>query len=397
MAIPSVVHRDPPVKPSQHQQVPWRNATLERVDTLAAESAVAFTASAQSILRTVEGSGFVTGIWLDVAVSGGVGSNTSAAYLEDAPFNVLDSVVFSDVAGEVVNLGGFNLWLANLAMRIGTTPTAPAEGAALSDVSTVATTKAQNAAWISNVGVAVSGGNFEFPIRVPIATDNRKYLGALGNQDRSQRYFLRTNIAATGTVFSATPSPTVPTVTINKMYENRSVPMPTAPDGTPQSVLPPLYGTTHYLTQSTADSAPSASSTVMHFLQRVGNSIRFIILVFRAGSSTVPRDVADDSPPTTIRLKLGETSVYYEPWVYRLGVDFERYQFDMPNGVLIYDFVHDFGPFAGYSLNNDIVHSQALVNSRFEIAYSSAFTAGSTLQFVTSDLVYKQPEVTVVQ
>lgn len=399
MAVPSVVHRDPPVKPGGAQEIPWRNAALERVDILSAEVSVTFATTVTQILRTIEGSGFMTGIWLDVSSSGGSGSSTSAVAVEDYPFSVLDSVVLSDVAGEVINLQGVKLWYANLAMHIGTTPTAGAEGTALTDTLSVGTTKSQGTeAFISNVGAAVSGGNFEFPIRIPVAVDNRTYLGALGNQDRSQRYFLRTNIAAQASVFSTSPSPTVPTITINKFYENRSVPMPTAPDGTPQGVLPPLYGTTHYLTQAQADAAPSASSTVQHFLQRVGNSIRFIVLEFRAaGSGSGSRDAAEDAPPTTLRLKLGETTVYNESWAYRKGVDFERYQFDQPNGVVTYDFVHDFGPFAGYSLNNDIIHSQALVNSRFEIAYSSGFTAGSVLTFVTSDLVYKQPEVAVVR
>jgi hypothetical protein len=383
MAVPSVVHRDPPVNPEgSRQAIPWREATLERVDQLSAEVNVPITGSTQQILRTIEGSGFITGIVLYVVATGGTGG--TPAFSEDGPLAVLDSVVLSDVAGEVCNVSGFNLMLAHLANRWGFNVYAPPPGTAPSTTNVAASSRIIN----------FSNPNFTFPVRVPVATDWRTYLGSLGNQDRSQRYQLRTNIGASGAVY-ATPPTTLPTLTISKFYENRSVPMPTAPDGSPQQVLPPLYGTTHYTTQSIADASPVASSTVQHFLQRIGNTIRWIGLVFRAGGSTTPRGTADTNV-VSLRLKLGETTVYNDTYAYRLFLMQERYGFEFPLGVLIYDFIHDFGPFAGYSLNNDVIHSQALVNSRFEITYGSGMAAGSTLTFVTSDMIYKQPEVAIV-
>lgn len=411
---PSAQLQTPAVNPPSRQAVPFRAATLERVDILASESQP-MTASTQRIERTLEGAGYIYGVWLDVnATSASATAASVAAYAEDAPFNVLDSVIFRDVNGEIANLQGFNLWLANIIN--GYSKLAPATGNApgqalpsSTGAGGVGTTASQDTNIVLNVGAvgsastgAAAGGNFRFPLRVPVATNRRDLLGILANQDRAQKYSLRTDIAASGAVFSTAPS-SLPTVAINKYYEQYSVPLPTAPDGSPQEVFPPTFGTVHFHTQTVSESAPSNGSTVNHYVRRIGNTVRWFGLVFRSATTaggTPIRGNADANPPTLLRLKLGEDSVFSESWNYRRGLMFERYGFDLPRGLALWDWIHDFGPFAGFELGDDIVHSQALVNAQFQITYGSAantWQTGSTLTLITSDLIFSEPQVASVR
>jgi hypothetical protein len=413
-STPSVQLQTPAVNTPSRTRVPFRAATLERVDILAGES-LAMTASTQRIERTLEGAGYVFGIYLDVVATSATSTAASVAvYAEDAPFNVLDSVIFRDVNGEICNLQGFNLWLTNLINGYNklTPPTANAPGSGLpssTGVGGIGTSASQDANLVVNVGAvgtastgATAGGNFRFPVRVPVATNRRDLLGILANQDRAQKYSLRTDVAASGSVFGTAPS-SLPTIAINKFYEQYSVPLPTAPDGSPQDIFPAHFGTVHFHTQTVSESAPSQGSTVNHYVRRIGNTVRWFGLVARSAtsSSAAPiRGNADVNPPNLLRLKLGEDSVYSESYNYRRGIMFERYGFDLPRALMLYDFIHDFGPFSGFELGDDLVHSQALVNAQFQITYpsgGSVWQAGSTLTILTSDLIFSEPQVASVR
>lgn len=188
---PSVQLQTPAVNTPSKTRVPFRAATLERVDILAGES-LAMTASTQRIERTLEGAGYIYGVWLDVNATAATSTAASVpAYAEDAPFNVLDSVIFRDVNGEICNLQGFNVWLADCinGWAKNTPATGNAPGAALPSATGtggIGTTASQDGNIVLNVGSvglastgASAGGNFRFPLRVPVATNRRDLLGIL--------------------------------------------------------------------------------------------------------------------------------------------------------------------------------------------------------------------------
>src|SRR5438309_3368403 len=276
--------------PSQ-QRIPFRAATMERSDILAAETGLALTSSLQPIQRTVEGAGYVAGILLDVQTTGATSTAASVAvYGEDAPWNVLDTTAFSDANGELWNLGGIEAELVNQSSREDNDPppTSLADGAALPAAGTggIGTTASQDSNVLVNVGAVgtastgtAAGGNFRFPLRIKVCTNRRDLTGILGNQDRSQKFQLRTDVAASSVVFSTAPS-SLPALTINKFYEEYSIPLPTAPDGTPQEVFPSSFGTLLFHTRQTAAANPSNGGQISHFLQRIGNTIHFLGLVF---------------------------------------------------------------------------------------------------------------------
>jgi hypothetical protein len=357
--------------------VAFRRATTERASKLP-NDVKAFTAATQRVEHDVEGSGFVYGVLLDMqAVT--AGNAATVVFFEDGPYSSLDSVVYRDVNGELVNLNGFDLYLANLGMKqyVGQWEDAANNGTSLYSAVT---------------GSGGTGGTFNFLLRVPIALNRRDLIGLVGNQDRSQKYSLRSDFAsgaasATGPIYTTAPTTLPAAAILDRYYENYAVPLPTGPNGQAQEVLPPSFGTLHFLTSFTSEAVPSGGNTVNHFLRRIGNTIRFIVLEFR---SNTLRATADTNAPTSILFKVGEDTLFTESYRYRRWLMFERYGFDWPKGVLIYEALHDFdGQGAGGELGDDYFHTQSLVNAQFLIAYPSGFgSTANTLRFVTDDLIY---------
>lgn len=364
----AVVMQTPDVN---RQGVDFRRATVERTEILPAE-ALTMTAAAQRVERTVEGSGFVYAIVLDVRAT--AATNTAAvAFLEDAPWASLDTVVYRDVNGELVNLSGYELFIANLAHR--------QYASRFWDASALFRTVP---------GALASSGSFDFLARVPIALNRRSLRGLVGNQDRAQKYSLRTDLAASGAVYGTAPT-NLPTVAIDKLYENYTVPLNTSPDGRPQEQTPADFGYLSFLTSIQNETAPAPSGTGNHFLRRIGQTVRYIALIFRAGTGTTPRAVAQANAPTDIRMIVGNDTLFHETYRYRRAQMFERYGFDFPDGVLLYDAMHDFWAGAGSEIGDDYWDTQGLVNAQFQIAYPAGFTAGGSLRILTNDLQYVPP------
>jgi hypothetical protein len=357
--------------------VDFRRATVERAEILPAETN-AMTAVAQRIERTVEGSGYVFGIMLDLQAV--TAANVAAvAFLEDAPWSALDTVVYRDVNGELINLSGFELFLANLGGK-------QYAGRFLDG----------SALFRTVPGAAATGGSFDALLRVPVALNRRSLAGLVGNQDASQKYSLRTDLAASGQIYGTAPT-NLPgaggngSYTLNKQYENYAVPLKQGPDGQAQERAPRDFGLLHYLTSIQSAETPAPSSTVGHFLKRVGLSIRFVCFVFRAGVGATPRAVAQANAPTNLRLKIGDAVLFNEPYRYRRALMFERYGFDWPDGVIIYDAIHDFLAGAGSEVGDDYYQTQGLVNSQLQVAYPAGFTAGGSLRILTDDLAFVAP------
>jgi len=77
---PTVQLQTPATQPSGQARIPFRAATMERVNILAAETGIVLTGNAlQPIERTVEGAGYVYGILLDVAATGATSTAASVA------------------------------------------------------------------------------------------------------------------------------------------------------------------------------------------------------------------------------------------------------------------------------------------------------------------------------
>jgi hypothetical protein len=348
--------------------IPFRRATTFRTTQLQTTGPQALTSSTQNVDVVINGSGYIYGI--DLFVTGvETGNNNSVTFQEDAPWSAIDSVILRDVNGELVNLSGFHLRLLDLyatyRRNLETSSTDVA------DVFNLVT------------GTGDDGGSFAFHLFVPVGLNRRTLLGILGNQDRAQSYSLRTDIAADGSIYDTAPD-NEPSVTIERMYENYAVPAPANAAGAKQSQFPDHFGVLHYGTQSVNPSPPAGGATVNHYLARLGNTIRLLILVFREAGS---RADAENAMPSRIAFLLGDTPIFSETVAYRRMLMFDRYGFDAPDGVLVYDFMTDIIGHAGDELGDDWLFTNGLVNAQFQATYPSGMgSTNNSLTVITDDL-----------
>ena len=364
-SIPSAAVKGGPPK----RVVPFRLATLERSEILPGEAGT-FTAAQQPLERTIEGTGYLYGLLLDV-VATAAGNAANVAYHEDAPFSALAQITLKDPSGDIVNLTGYDLFLANLAHK----------------QYAIRGLEVSSEIYSAVTGAGGTGGSFSFQLRVPAGINRKSLLGMLGNQDRSVKYSLRTDIAsgsgtANGPVYTTAPT-TLPSYTITKIYENYSIPAPYGNAGQ-QVQFPDGFGSLSFLTSTFSEAVPLGGSTMNHYLRRLGNTARYMILVFRSNGT---RANAQANAPTRIALKVGDTDVFNETYRYRRGLMYERYGFDWPAGVLVYDAMHDFVTGAGNELGMDWYDFQNVNTGQFLITYPTGFgSVNNSLKIITSDI-----------
>ena len=367
--------------PPGQQSLPFRRAVGPIRTKVSVQDTGTVATGETPITDVLPGTGYM--VWLDQTVTltaTGNASTQSVALAEDAPWCALSSNVMDDGAAPFVNLPGFDLALMNLYGGFG-----------LKDWRQSADTNVYNPIL---TGTGTGAGTGSFTLRMPFAINDRDLIGLLGNQDRQTKYNLRSNIAASASIYTTAPT-NAPTYTIARAYGYVPVPGALSADRRPQEVVPPHYGVIHYLNSVQSDSAPVPSSTVNHYLHNLNNALRVIGLVFRAGTGTTPRNTAETNLPTKITMYAGSDPVFVESAAERRWIMFHRYQYDVApttptqghfKGCLIYDAIRDFGVVAGYELGDEYIYLGDLSEAQFEMTYPSGFTAGGTLRFVTSTL-----------
>src|SRR4029077_9492498 len=131
------------------------------------------------------------------------------------------------------------------------------------------------------------------------ALNRRSLMGLIANQDRAQKYTLRDDINTLANVYGTAPT-VAPNVTIRRHYDNYSVPAPQNSNQASQEMQPAKFGVLHYLTQTVNPTSPAPGSQ-NHFLPRLGNTIRLLILVIRSNGL---RATAEATPPSQIQFLL---------------------------------------------------------------------------------------------
>lgn len=349
--------------------IPFRRATTPRT-AISVSTTKTLTAGAQNVSEIIEGTGYILGVQLEVVATVPSTNSATVAATADAPYNILDTVSFADSGGEEINLGGYDLFLINL------------YGGFMDYLDSASGDTNVYSALVTGSGA--TGGNFRFQLLAPIAINTRNYLGLLGNQDRAMKYTLRTDIAASATVYSTAPT-ALPNIVINRTYLNATVPAPQNSAGVPQRQVPPKFGVQHFVTRTVNANPPVGGSTINHFLPRIGNTIRLIILVLRSNSS---RATAESNLPTRVQFQLGDTPIFQETVQARRRIMYQAFGFDAPAGVLVYFWNQDLISKAGDELGLDWLWTNGVVNAQFQITYPSGFgSTANSLTVIVDDLV----------
>lgn len=384
----------PPGANRSQRQIPFRRATTGRTTQIQNSVGTNVGTPTNSFDVVIEGSGFMYGIdlWHRVTCAGNA---AAVAWFEDAPWSTFTSIVLRDVNGELVNLPGFSLRIADLyggyvVNNAWDNYITPPQGT--TTVFDRASTRSRDplVAYMSEAVGPGDGGSYGMHLYVPVALNRRNLWGLLGNQDRAQKYSLRTDLgsaaaAATGPIYTTAPT-TQGTYVLQRHYENYAVPAPTDANGNSQQQIPDKFGIVNFLTQSVNPSVPAAGATINHYLARLGNTIRFMALVLRSAGTRAAAEVAANRP-TRIQFNLGDTPLFVETPEFRRKTMFDRYGFDAPQGVYVYDAITDFdGQRASGELGDDYLWTSGLVNAQFAISYPAAgWGAGSSLTVVTGD------------
>ena len=369
------------------RSIPFRRSTTFRIAQLQSSAAL-MTAGAQQVDVTIEGSGYVYGLDLHIFATT-AGNALNAAFFEDGPWSAVDTLVFRDVNGELVNLTGYHARLLNLYSGYTHFKAEPVN---------FETPPSADTANIFNLvqGPGATGGSFRFHLWVPVGLNKRDLRGVLGNQDKAQKYSLRSDIAsgagaATGPLYTTAPT-TLPTMTIERYYYNYAVPARQNASGASQAVLPDDFGIMHYSTQSINPSAPTGGTTTPHFLARLGNTIRVLVVELKSNGL---RATAEANVPTRIQLNIGDTPLFVETPATRRMEMFKRYGFDAPAGVYVYDFITDIIGMAGDELGVDYLFTNGLVNAQFQITYPAGFGAAANIMTVLTDDLVIPPTVDI--
>lgn len=309
--------------------------------------------------------GYLREVDLTTTASGGVNGTKTVVASPDAPYNIFQNILLTDVNGTPIwNLPGYSSYLAR----------------ALGGYKTYRPD--QSTFGFSAVSTGASGtGNFKYKAELPVefAQDG---LGCLPNMDASAQYRLTLTYTDPLTFFnsSAAAEPgTIPALStlLEGSYRNR----PAASDayGNPQETQPPAAGTVGYWT-SQVFSVTNGSNTLQ--LARVGNIIRNHILVFRDASGS--RANADSTTVTPVVIEFDWDSGIR----YLVNVDtqrqanYELYGFDVPAGVVAFPNTGDNGS-QGYEYGEEWLPTVG--STKLTLKFTSS--AAGTLEVITNDFV----------
>ena len=357
-------------KAQSSRVIPFRRATTYRKSVAKQVGPSTITASIQPIEDQITGVGYFSGLDLMVQIAGSTSSAT-IGWKEDAPWSAIQSLVVKDTNGDLVNLAsGYEGYLFSLYGRHQTaTPASSTDTANIYSQSSTAS--------------GSSAGNALFHLPVNIAVNNRDLWGIVGNQDRAESYFIRDDIADSGSLYSTAPT-TLGTVQITRIYRNYAVPGPVNANGDQQEQVPPKFGILHFQTRSVNPTIPAAG-LIDHPLQRLGYTIRALICILRVNSL---RSSGETYAPTRISLLFGDQVVFTTTWQEQKQQMFERYGFDAPNGVIVFDAISDFlGSEAGGELGDDYWWTHGMSQATLEATYPTGVgTTGDSLVILTDDL-----------
>lgn len=345
--------------------IPFRAASDQKTLILDSTALVQTTAVQQVGPTTINGEGFIEELGHRVQLLT-AGNSANVAYTEDGKRAILASIVFNGPGGDVVNTDGITQSLAN---EYDGKQELPYESSADVSIQQAVT------------GTGGTGGTFTQLYRVPMAIGYRNLVGLLGNQDRATKYRLRNDLGASATIYSVIPNAGLGTATITRYYTERVVPANADNFGNAQVQVPASYGIIHYMFSEINATTP-APGAITHYIQGLGNVWRRLLFVFRQNGSrsSAESTMNVNNAPTAITFFLGDNPLFTEDIALRRRKMYDRYGYDAPNGVLVYDWANDFALHSGEELGDDYLNTQNLVNLKMTVTYPSGIgTTNNTL------------------
>lgn len=212
------------------------------------------------------------------------GNAATVVFAGDAPFNVIDSLIFTDTGNSEIisSVTGWDLMIID---KFG--------GYKFSD------DPRTGPVYVATAGAGGTGGSFAFVLRIPIELVKRDALGTLPNKSQSTPFKVKISLAPGTTVYT-TPPTAQPSVRIRMVP--RSYWQPTQQDGSGNAVAnqPPGVNTTQYWNKT--DYTLNAGNFTQQLQNSTGFPVRNLIFVLR--DSTNSRTQGESDWPDPFRLQL---------------------------------------------------------------------------------------------
>lgn len=226
--------------------------------------------------------GFTAAMYL--MVTGTTASNAATVvFNQDAPFNVIASIIFSDTGSNQIigSMTGHDLYEC---IKFG--------GYSFSDDAKTSPVYSATA----GVGAGL-GGSFTFCLRLPIEIVHRDAFGAVPNKSASATFKLDITLAASTDVYTTAPT-SQPSVRVQIQQVGYMDPNPTDSKGNPSAQAPPAVNTLQYWVKQ--DLAVNPGTITNQKLNTYNGYLRN--LVFQLRDSTGSRQQGDADFPTTFQM-----------------------------------------------------------------------------------------------
>lgn len=311
----------------------------QQVDDEVYDVTVTTNASTQSLtpLYEIPSTGFLNGVYCYV-VGTTAGNDNDVTFAADGPWNVIDSITFSDTNNaEIVGpITGWDLYVIN---KYG--------GYNFSD------DPKASPVYAATTGTGATGGSFAFVLRIPVELCPRDALGSLPNKSSSTPFKVRTTVAATASIYGTAPD-NAPSVRFR--YTPVSYWEPTATDGSgnPVANQPPGVNSTQYWNKT--DYTVNAGSMSPQLTSSVGFPLRNLVFVLRDSNNSRTQGESDWPDPFKLQL---QSNVIVDRvkalWQHRIAQDYgytaalsDTVVNAKDNGVYVLPYCHDFGPKPGW-------------------------------------------------
>lgn len=262
----------------------------------------------------------------------------TVAFRADGPFNILDTVKFTDTnnAEIITPVTGWELYVIN---KYG--------GYMFSD------DPKASPIYSATTGAGATGGSFTFCLRIPVELVPRDALGSLVNKSQSTPYRVAVTLSATATVYSTSPT-NAPAVRLRMTPVSYWEPTPVDGSGNPVAASPPGLGTTQYWNSTPYTVASGAVSEQL--TSSVGFPIRNLVFCLRDSVDSRTQGEADWPDPAKLQL---QSNIIVDRikklWEHRIAQDYgytaavsDTVANARDNGVFVLPFCKDFGPKPGW-------------------------------------------------
>lgn len=265
------------------------------------------------------------------------GNSANVTYAADGPFNVIDSMIFTDTGNSEIisSITGWDLAMIDKwgGYKFNDDPRA-------------------SPIYAATTGTGGTGGSFAFLLRIPIELVKRDALGSLPNKSQSTPFKVKITVAPTATVYG-TPPTAAPSVRFRMIPKSYWQPTQSDGSGNPVADQPPGVGTTQYWNKT--DYEVASGSITTQLTNSTGFPVRNLIFVLRDSNGSRSQGESDWPDPVKLqlqsniivdRIKAVWQDELARSYGYTASVADSAGAKD--NGVYVIPFNDDFGPKPGW-------------------------------------------------